>query len=414
MIDTGLDRTAELREAFGAFTDVAERLSSAYESLRGSASRLDRELADANARLKAQVGELENLSGSLAAVLRAIPCGVVVAGRDRVLLMANPAAEAILGRKGTSLIGRSADEMADDDDQPLLVLSGGPRSTEERVLCVGGRSRIVDVSVVPVHDAEGTELGLVEVLTDRTELKALRLEVERLDRLAELGRVAAIIAHEIRNPLSGIRGFAGMLVRHFEQESNGGPEAPLRWARRICEGVERADEIIDNVLFLAHPRPMKVHDFDAEAFLCEAYESVARAGTARCQEIDVSIDVSPRNLVVRADRSRLQQALANLVQNAIEACSGPGRVVLSARLRRGRLELAVTDSGPGIADEAVTRLFEPFFTTKTEGSGLGLALVHRVAELHGGSIDVRRGFGTGASFVLVLPLHTDSKEANAS
>ncbi|MBI4880493.1 MAG: PAS domain-containing protein [Planctomycetes bacterium] len=412
MIDASSDHAVELKDAFSAFALVAEKLRAAYEGLQRTAANLDRDLADANARLKAQVEELENLSGSLAAVLRAIPCGVVVAGCDGTILMANPAAEGILERKGTELIGSAAAGLRDAAGRPLLLLADGPAEVQERVIENGCGVRVIDDRVVPVCDAAGNHLGLVEVLNDRSEVKALELEVKRLDRLAELGRVAAIIAHEMRNPLSGIRGFAGMLERHLQGVA--GAETPRRWARRICEGVERTDAIIDSVLFLARPRPLARASIDAERFLCDAFECVAQAAPSLARGIHVSIAVHPPGLCVPGDETRLRQALTNLIQNALEALGGAGRLELAARQRARVVELEVRDSGPGVPAEARARLYEPFFTTKTEGAGLGLALVRRIAELHGGSVEMRPGIGSGAAFVLAVPAEALPAEACCS
>ncbi len=412
MIEARPDHAVELKEAFGAFAHVAEKLRVAYEGLQRTAANLDRDLADANARLKSQVEELENLSGSLAAVLRAIPCGVVVAGCDGTILMANPAAEDILERKGADLIGSAAAALRDAAGQPLLLLGNGPGEVQERVLRTASGARVLADRVVPVSDAAGNHLGLVEVLDDRSEVKALELEVQRLDRLAELGRVAAIIAHELRNPLSGIRGFAGMLERHLRDAPNA--ETPRRWARRICEGVERTDAIIDSVLFLARPRPLARVSIDAERFLCDVFECVAQAAPALARGVHVSISVEPPGLRVPGDETRLRQALTNLIQNALEALGGAGRLELAARQRARLVELVVRDSGPGVAAEAQARLYEPFYTTKTEGAGLGLALVRRIAELHGGSVEMRPGIGSGAAFILAVPAEAGPAEACCS
>ena len=401
----------QLGEAFSAFAEVAEQLQGAYQSLQVSATRLDRELADANQQLQTQVVELENLSGSLAAVLRAIPCGVVVAGPDGTVLMMNPAAEEILDVAGERLLGKNAAGFQDSAGQALLRVQEGPGDVEERTIQTEKGVRFVDGRVVPVNDTNGCELGLVEVLSDRSEIKALQLEVERLDRLAELGRVAAIIAHEIRNPLSGIRGFAGLLERHLKDEDGCGKQ--LRWSRKIVEGVERADAIIDSVLFLARPNPLKREMLDAEALLCDTFELVAQADPTRTRGVNVSLEVNPAGLAVLADRTRLQQALANLMQNALESLEGNGRLDLRAVQAGKNIEFVVRDSGPGVPDDAKGRLFEAFFTTRTEGSGLGLALVQRIAELHEGKVMLRPGIGSGASFVLALPAVEVPQEACA-
>ncbi len=402
----------ELMRAFHSFSEVAGRLQAAYDGLRQSAAKLDRELADANRRLEEKVGQLENLSGSLAAVLRAIPSGVVVAANDGTLLMANPAAERLLARAARELVGRPASAITDRDGEPLLRLSDGPCASAERVITPNGEARVIDGCVLSVEDAAGHALGLVEVMNDRSEVRALQEEVRRLDRLAELGRMAAIIAHEIRNPLSGIRGFAGMLERSLQNSD--GAETERRWTRRICEGVERADAIIDSVLFLARPRPLKTRDVDAEQVLCESLERVLAAKEGAARRIRASRNVSPAGLTVPADQMRLEQALVNLIQNAVEAMSGEGRLDLSATREGDDVVFTVKDSGPGVPESLRATVFEPFFSTKSDGAGLGLALVARVAELHRGRIELVPGIGTGAGFRLTLPAAHSPKEVSVS
>jgi len=403
------EATSELRSAFDSFSVMAERVQSAYDSLRETAAHLDQELAEANARLHRQVGELENLSGSLAAVLRAIPCGVVVAGRDGELLMVNPAAERMLNCSSAELVGQAASSVEDARGNPILALTSGPGETLERLVRTDDGARILDGCVVAVSDAAGHELGLVEVLNDRSEVKALKEEVRQLDRLAELGRVAAIIAHEIRNPLSGIRGFAGMLRRQLENEEH--LAAPLRWADRICEGADRADAIIDSVLFLARPRPLEKRRVNLAAFLATTYETVVQGSPKLVQGVRVERVVDPPSLAIEADVTRLGQAVSNLIQNSLESLGGEGKLQLLAREIDGRVEIRVTDSGSGIPADLAERLFEPFFSTKSEGAGLGLALVQRIAEHHDGEVRIEPGFGSGASFVLSLPTSDDLVEA---
>jgi len=399
--------------ALRALAAAARRVEDAYVRLQSGAARLDQELADANRRLGQKVVELEHLSGSLAAVLAAIPCGVVVADAEGVVIMANPAAHEILGIPSGALCGKIAAEAMDGDGHPLLLLPHGECAGVERRVAANGADRVVRGSVVAVRDAAGEFLGLVEMLDDRTEVKALEDEVRRLDRLAELGRVAAILAHEIRNPLSGIRGFAGMLERKLRDDDERATE--LRYARRICDGADRADAIIDSVLFLANPRPLKREVIDLESFLCDCWERVCHAAPSQARGVEVKLDLEPSGIALVADRVRLEQAITNLLANALAALEGKGRIELCARVDNGRVRLEVKDDGPGIPVEVLPRLFEPFFTTKHEGAGLGLALVKRILEQHGGLVFAANRSVRGAIFVLDLPLHvvTDSAKAIA-
>ena len=408
---TVADDQADLSVAFDTFSEVADRVQTAYRALQACASRLDRDLARANARLRCQVDALENLSGSLAAVLRAIPSGVVVADNDGMIVMANPAAEEILGLKGNELIGRAATDLTDARGAPLLRLIEGAGETRERIVQTARGARILDGCVVPATDTDDNVLGLVEVMNDRSEVKALQEEVRRLDNLAELGRVAAILAHEIRNPLSGIRGFAGMLDRHLADRE--GESDARRWTRRICEGVGRADAIIDSVLYLARPRPLMTRRVDVEAMICDVLESVAAGSPSLVRGVRLEHSVKPPGLCVSADEVRIKQAVGNLVQNGIEAMAGDGRLDVVARAVDGAVEIEVRDTGPGFTESARERLFEPFFTTKDDGAGLGLALVQRIAEVHRGTVEAR-SCRTGTAIVIRIPVDRPDDHQEAS
>jgi len=398
----GTMREGDLAKAFANFTEVAERLEAAYGALRRSTSRIDGEIAEANRKLQEQVGALQNLAGSLAAVLRSIPCGVVVSGRRGEILMINPAAESILGEEATNLLGRAADSLAGIDGEPLLRLPQGPGPSPERNLRTARGTRTVDGCVARVLDVAGTELGLLEVLNDRTEVGALRAEVERLNRFAELGRVAGGIAHEIRNPLSGIRGFAGLLERHLGAED--GNDTARRWARRILEGVADADRIIERVLFLARPNPLERRRVAARRLLDETLEALSTARPALFGRVRVRRRVHPPRLSLDADPVRLRQALTNLAQNALEAMEGTGTLELAATREGNDVRFAVKDDGPGVPASVRETVFEPFVTTKSGGSGLGLALVHRIASAHGGRVSLESRDGGGATFELRIPV----------
>ena len=403
----------ELKDAFCAFAEVADRLRSRVRRALGQRVA-PRRRAGAGERTPEGPGrrtrEPVGISGRGAA--RAIPCGVVVAGNDGVVVMANPAAERILGCKGKDLIGADAGALVDADGRALLRLHEGPGRVGERMVAAQDGARVIDGAVVQVTDTDGRELGLVEVLNDRTEVRALKEEVRRLDKLAELGRVAAIIAHEIRNPLSGIKGFASLLMREFETDKE--HAGALRHVRRILEGAERADGIIDSVLFLARPRALSLAVVDAETLLLDALEDVATAKPQAMRAVVVARRVEPAGLEVVCDRVRVLQALVNLIQNAAEAMAGKGQLEVSVCNAGDAVNFTVSDSGPGVPRDLRERLFEPFFTTKNEGAGLGLALVARIAELHGGRVTIGEAEGGGAKFVLSVPSSHDPKEAFAS
>ena len=221
--------------------------------------------------------------------------------------------------------------------------------------------------------------------------------LERKNRLAALGEMAAGLAHEIRNPLGGIQLYASMLAQDVADR----PES-LTTVRKISGGVRRLEALVGQVLqfsreIAAHPEP---------ADLAEIVDTAVEMATAKFEERGVRCTVEgPRPLKVRIDPLLIGQALLNLLLNAAEAM-GPGALG-TVTVRFGRpaadsdvrqFHLVVTDAGPGIPPQVLDRIFNPFFTTKDAGTGLGLSIVHRIVEAHEGTITATNEPGGGAKF----------------
>ncbi len=336
-----------LEEAFQAFSFTARNLEKAYRELSLEVERLDLEVHEANTRLQA--------------VLGALPEGVVAADREGRISTINPAARKILGLEGAEEIPGSISELRDASGAPLLLPSSNP---EDRVL--GGSGARIRVRYVPLAE-EGEALWILE---DRTELERLEGKVAHLDRLAGLGRMALSIAHEIRNPLNGVAGFAGLLLKLA------GDEKTRRYAASIVKGVERIDSIIRNLLAFARPGSLSTRRVDLAGIVGAALEEWKSPG------LEVRLPGEPA--FVRADPTAVEQVLANLLGNAREAGGEEVPILVSLERRGGSWLLAVEDGGPGIPPEKRETVFEPFHSGREGGTGLGLAIVKRIVELHGG------------------------------
>lgn len=226
-------------------------------------------------------------------------------------------------------------------------------------------------------------------------------------RLAALGEVAASIAHEVRNPLAGIDGAIQILGREM------GPDDPRQaLLREIQAEIRRLDERVNDLLLYARPSTPRREPVRPRQLL----ESAVRvlAGDPMLNGIRVAIR-APRSLpAFPLDPGQIRQVLVNLVLNAAQAMSGAGRVDLEARpAAGGALELAVEDSGPGVAAGIAEAIFRPFFTTRPHGTGLGLAISRKIVETHGGSLTLARGRSGGARFVLTLPPPDDAPPVHA-
>ncbi|MSR63041.1 MAG: hypothetical protein EXS08_11415 [Planctomycetes bacterium] len=211
---------------------------------------------------------------------------------------------------------------------------------------------------------------------------ALAERLHAADKLSALGTMAAGIAHEIRNPLNAVRGFAELLARRELAR----PDADARtsqWAQRIVDGVGEIDGIIENLLSFGSPERLRLERVDGQELL----EDAARLAGSLL-EAAPSIEVSSAAPTFRADRIKLRQAVRNLIENALEAQAGCARARVLVTLAREGPELVcrVADAGPGVAPELRTQILDPFFTTHADGTGLGLALVSVIARLHGGSV----------------------------
>lgn len=243
----------------------------------------------------------------------------------------------------------------------------------------------------------------------RCELAEKNRELEQRGRLAALGEMAAGVAHEIRNPLGGIRLYADLLARELADR----PEQRDR-AERIAAGVEALDHLVGDVLLFAGMGAMK----RGRCFLGDVFAEVRAAVEPRLTAEGVDLDCDPALGMVElnADPRQIARAFINLVANALDV-SRAGlcvRVAVQPGAKKGRLRVAVEDAGPGISESDLERIFNPFFTTKSEGTGLGLAIVHRIVEAHDGRVWAENRATRGARFIVELPLRpADPAETGA-
>ena len=275
------------------------------------------------------------------------------------------------------------------------------RDKVELARAVDELSRI-SVELLASYRALETRAQAVEA-----ELARANAEIERLhglDKLAALGNMAGGIAHELRNPMNAAKGFAGLLAARLEAGTK-----ERHWAGLIVEGLSEADGILGNLLSLARPERLVAETVDGVELWRSALEAVfgdEKLAAARERwRIEFTSSPAPLPPFV-GDRVKLRQALRNLVANALEAQPGGGAVRVHLELARDEVSFTFDDAGPGLAAGLEAKVLEPFFTTRAEGTGLGLAFVRQVAELHGGRIDVhgRASALGGARFVLRFPL----------
>lgn len=371
-----------------------------------------RALRDREAVLAARSQELLRLTGFAENVIRSVRVGIIVVdegGRVRTL---NPAARSVFHLPLVDVDGRPLKELVDPAlREPLAAVLDAIDRVRTRaeldqfpLLRLG--DRVVDVTLVPIRDRAGASLTDVLVLgEDVTSREETRERLLQSERLAAIGRLAAQITHEIRNPLSSV----GLNIELLGDDVAHLPPERQKEAKSILDAVgsevERLTQITEGYLRFARlPAPRRVAG-DVGDLLADLV--AFSQGDAAKAGVMLELHVEPDLPAVPHDASRLRQAVLNLLRNALEAAGQGGTVRIGARATARGARITVEDTGPGIPDEVKARLFEPFFTTKPQGTGLGLMLAREIVLEHKGELSVEASALGGAAFAVDLPASAD-------
>ena len=335
-------------------------------------------------------------------VVENMPIGLIALDDQHRIAAFNHTAEAVLQRSFREVIGKDAEfTLPPELCAELRYLEIQDQVIEKEIDCTAGDGKIVplEVGASLLEDENKTFLGYVILFKDLTEVRALRKEIERSRRLASVGRLAAGVAHEIRNPLSSIKGFA----TYFKERYQKVPE-DQNTANIMIQEVDRLNRVVGQLLEFA--RPVKISP--QPTILENLINDSIRLVEPQAKEKQISVrhkTTAPMNKVL-VDSDRINQVLLNLYLNAIESMESGGEldVQLSHGNARQDIEIRVSDTGCGIQKDDLTKIFDPYFTTKSSGTGLGLAIAHNIVEAMDGTIKVESQPGKGTTFTLRLPI----------
>ena len=348
--------------------------------------------------------DLRDLQAFKDLIFQSAGTGLIALDREYQMTALNRAAEEITGLTVTQAIGHS---------WPALIGAAVPLASIEATIDANPRAsmrhetalRRPDGSTVPVRmtfsalrSGEGERLGLIIACEDFSAIRAMESRMRQADRLATVGRMAANIAHEIRNPLASLTGAIEVLTSPHTAE-----DARERLSQIVARESERLNHIIKNFLEYARPAPLSIATFDVAAAAEEVLlllEHRASPGSLKViREFATSV-------LWPVDAQQFRQILWNLCLNAVEAMPEGGELRVAVAVRGDTLEVSVGDTGEGIAAGDIAHVFEPFFSTKSEGTGLGLTLVRRIATAHGGGVTIESGPETGTRVRVTLPVAT--------
>lgn len=438
----------QLAQAFSFFNSTTEKLTEAYNKLEEEVARINDELELKNIELSQKIKEIDNIKSHLENILLSMTSAVIATDLDFRTTVINDAAAFLLKINKTNCEYINIREIIRAEDTDLSdimeLIKNDKLSAETEIMLVNREGDVIPsgISGSTIINSTGEKIGYIILIHDLRQIKKLQEKARRADRLVALGEMAARVAHEIRNPLGGIEGFASLLVRVLDRE----PENQ-RLASYIVQGAKSVNHIVTSLLNYAKPIYLKKDCFSIQEALFEVCETINNDQSK--QNLKIAFEVNPENdTQIYGDKILFQQILWNLLSNAFDSINNSGRIIvnhkISGQLREQSFESAllyyqdklqhcdsvyfhkrlpnsipdascwhcitIKDSGCGIPQMIRDQIFYPFCTTKENGNGLGLSTVYKIIEEHGWKIGVNSEPGRGTWMSIYLPGYTQIQE----
>jgi two-component system sensor histidine kinase PilS (NtrC family) len=344
-------------------------------------------------------------------VLKSMTSGLATTDQAGRLKSYNRAAEDIIGRSLRQDLGRFIWEVISDPGIEGYFLRRRARPSamdrfEVALKNAKKRKQILGITISPLDDGQENTIGTIAIFQDVTRIKAMEEEVRQKEHLALIGELSAAMAHEIRNPLASLSGCVQVL-----RETDGLGEEAKRLMDIVVRESDRLNETVSSFLSYARPKPLELERVDLGLLIEETATLLDHSGSLP-PGVDVKLDLEGGLVLPAADGKQLRQVFWNLMLNGVQAMASGGRLTIRGRRSESPeylqsadhgVAVEVVDTGCGIPPETLGKIFYPFFTTKDTGSGLGLAVVYRVIEIHRGRISVQSREGLGTTVRLFLP-----------
>jgi two-component system sensor histidine kinase PilS (NtrC family) len=367
-------------------------------------SQLAARQTKSDVQLMATMQRLASLRMLHERIVESIRSGLVTTGLDGRIFTFNSAAEEITGYSAKDMIGEKASKLFGDltvavEESLRASMEGEMAPRFEADVLTPEQLRLrIGYGIAPLFAESGETTGLVITFQDLTDVRAMEETSRRQDRLAAVGRVAAGIAHEIRNPLAAMRGAIQVMQADLKEQPE---QAELM--EIILRESDRLNKIITDFLTYARPRLGEFFAVDVRELLKETFTLMRHSPELHSGHVLEEL-VPNQPLPVDADQAQLKQVFWNLSRNALQSMPDGGRLSVEMRRRKnGRVQISFTDQGCGMSPQQVERLFEPFSSSRTGGTGLGLSIVYQIIRDHSGTINVRSIAGQGTVINIELP-----------
>lgn len=326
----------------------------------------------------------------------------MAADSERRIIIFNTMAETLLGASRRAVLGRDIQEFLPESAHrqylQTVLQDGANLHAVPLTVSSGERHLPLTTEAMPVRTADGDIVGVLFVAKHARQQQETEQRMQHLEKLAAIGELAAGTVHEIRNPLTSIKGFTQLIARRSHKT---GDQTISEYCSLIEGEICRMENILSEFLTLARPRQQRWEQVDVGRALNDV--AALMYGEALLHNITVDTQITAAPLLVYGDVNRLKEVFINLIRNAFQAMAQGGRLTIHA-IRDGRsIYIHFRDTGHGMTPDILKHIFQPFFTTKENGTGLGLAICRRTVEEHGGYIEVDSTPGKGTTFTVVLP-----------
>lgn len=377
--------------------------------------RMDQQLINLVNDLRISIINLREEKKFSESIIQGLNHGLLVTDLHGHILKSNAVAQSVLSPFAAVLDDRLlADVIGKEAAEQMLKNIHLPAARAEKELTLttsAGERKIFSFSTVPREDARGCQVGLIVSLSDISELKYVRKEMEKMNRLSTVAEIASAVAHEVRNPLAGIKIMAQSIEENAEDN-----EEQLECSRRIIRQVDRLNELLSEFFSYARPVVPNKRPTSLAAILSEILPLIHNKLMKR--NIELIDNYSKELPAIIVDPNQLQQVFLNLILNAIDAIREQGKIEISAKVLtknrvpfykkkfpalmsdRQYIVVHFSDNGAGMSAETVDKIFEPFFTTKSTGTGLGLSIVYRTLRENDAAIVVESAEGQGTTFIM--------------
>jgi len=343
--------------------------------------------------------DLEKLRSLSDVVFESMTSGIVVLDDKGKTRSMNAAAARMLGLEGKAMDENMTAEVFQGVPMEELLAKAPERGLnrwEGTFMDDDGRHRTLGLSISPLKEPE---LGYVVIFTDLTELREMEDKLRVTEKLSAIGRMAASIAHEVRNPLASMSGSIQLLKKDLDLDKE-----DLKLMDIVLKETERLNVLVGDFLAYARPPDPRFEDVDLREIVQDVVRLLRNTGLG--PGIHIATELPDGKAILSVDRSHLHQVIMNLVKNSAEAMEGKGTITVSLTRSgtspEGNTLLSVADDGPGIPEEILPRIFEPFITSKVNGTGLGLAIVYQLVQIHKGTVDIHTEDGRGTAVSIYL------------